>query len=376
MTLNGEAYNNELIENCGNYTLTITGTNGYTKTITFIIETVISNLTNGETYDEEVTPSFTKGTATLNGDVYTSGTTITTPGLNTLIITGENGYSVTYQFTINLGIENVAQGETYIGEVTPIISGGIITLNNQPYVSGTKIDVPGYYTITVLGADGYRNDIHFVVKPYEVNVVNGETYNHSVIPVVSNGSLTLNDAPYTSGTVINTSGEYTLVIIGENGYYESITFMLVTGANVEDGEHYNDPVTLKFVGIATLNGVDVLPDTIVEKVGNYQLVLIDGENTFMYNFVIEPDYSIFDGRITSCVIDFANCSVTLNGETVTNAVELTAVGNYTVVIEGENGYTKTINFAICSETNVENGGQYASGLVVNANGGSIELNGE
>lgn len=375
MTLNGEVYNNEPIENCGNYTLTITGTNGYIKTITFVIDTVISNLVNGETYEEEVTPTFTKGTATLNGEPYVSGTTIYTPGLNTLIITGEDGYSVTYQFTINLGVENVAQGETYIGEVTPIISGGIITLNDQPYVSGTTIDVPGYYTITVLGADGYRNDIHFVVKPYEVNVVNGETYNHSVIPVVSNGSLTLNDAPYTSGTVINTSGEYTLVIIGENGYYESITFTLVTGANVEDGAHYNDSVTLKFVGTATLNGVDVLPDTVIEKVGNYQLILVDGGNTFTYNFVIEPDYSIFDGRITSCVIDFVNCTVTLNGEAVTNAIELTEVGNYSLVVEGENGYTKTINFAICAETNVANGGQYASGLVVNANGGLIELNG-
>ena len=376
MTLNGVAWNNEPIENCGNYTLVITGTNGYRKTVTFVIETVVTDLTNGETYEEEVTPFFTKGTATLNGEPYESGTTIHTPGLNTLVITGENGYSVTYQFTINLGVKNVAQGETYIGEVTPIISGGIITLNDQPYVSGTKIDVPGYYTITILGADGYRNDIHFVVKPYEVNVVHGETYNHSVIPVVSNGSLTLNDAPYTSGTIINTSGEYTLVIIGENGYYESITFTLVTGANVEDGAHYNDPVTLKFVGTATLNGADVLPDTVIEKVGNYQLILVDGENTFTYNFVIEPDYSIFDGRITSCVIDFANCTVTLNDEAVTNAIELREVGNYILVVEGENGYTKTINFAICAETNVENGGQYASGLVVNANGGSIELNGE
>jgi hypothetical protein len=76
------------------------------------------------------------------------------------------------------------------------------------------------------------------------------------------------------------------------------------------------------------------------------------------------------------VIDFANCTVTLNGEAVTNAIELTEVGNYSLVVEGENGYTKTINFAICAKTNVENGGQYASGLVVNANGGSIELNGE
>lgn len=376
MTLNGVAYNNEPIENCGNYTLTITGTNGYSKTITFVIETVISDLTNGETYDEKVTPSFTKGTATLNGEEYISGAAIYTPGVNTLVITGENGYSVTYTFTIVLGIENIVDGETYIGEVTPIISGGTITLNGAPYVSGTKIDVPGNYTITVLGAAGYRKDIHFIVKPYEVNVVHGETYNHSVIPVVSNGSLTLNDVPYTSGTIINTSGEYTLVIIGENGYYESITFTLVTGANVEDGKHYNDAITLKFVGTATLNGVSVQPDAVIENVGNYELVLVDGENTYTYNFVIEPDYSIFDGRITSCIIDFDNCTVTLNGESVTEQITISEVGNYSITIEGENGYTKTIDFAICAEANVENGGEYAAGLVVNTIGGTIKLNGE
>lgn len=376
MTLNGEVYNNEPIENCGNYTLTITGTNGYSKTITFVIETVTSDLTNGETYDEEVTPLFTKGTATLNGEPYESGTTIYTPGLNTLVITGENGYSVTYQFTINLGVENVAQGETYIGEVTPIISGGIITLNNQTYVSGTKIDVPGYYTITVLGADGYRKDIHFIVKPYEVNVEHGKTYNHSVIPAVSNGTLTLNGAPYTSGCVLNASGEYTLIILGENGYYESIAFTLVTGANIEDGKHYNDAVTLKFVGTATLNGEPVLPDTVIEKVGNYELVLVDGESTYTYNFIIEPDYSIFDGRITSCIIDFDNCTVTLNGENVTEQITISEVGNYSITVEGENGYSKTIDFAICAEVNVANGGEYAAGLVVNAQGGTIKLNGE
>lgn len=376
MTLNGVAYNNEPIENCGNYTLTITGTNGYTKTITFVIETVISDLANGETYEKEVTPLFTKGTATLNGELYESGTTIYTPGLNTLVITGENGYSVTYQFTINLGVENVAQGETYIGEVTPIISGGIITLNNQAYLSGTKIGVPGYYTITVLGADGYRKDIHFIVKPYEVNVEHGATYNHSVVPAVSNGTLTLNGNPYISGTVLNTSGEYTLVIVGENGYYESITFTLVTGANVEDGKHYNEAITLKFVGTATLNGEPVQPDTVIEKVGNYELVLTDGESTYTYNFVIEPDYSIFDERITSCIIDFDNCTVTLNGENVTEQITISEVGNYSITVEGENGYSKTIDFAICAEVNVVNGGEYAAGLVLNAIGGTIKLNGE
>ena len=375
MTLNGIEYNNEPIENCGNYTLTVTGTNGYVKNINFVIETVISDLINGETYNEEVTPSFTKGSASLNGEEYISGTTIYTPGVNTLVITGENGYSVTYTFTIVLGIENVEDGETYIGELTPIISGGVITLNGAPYTSGTKIDVPGNYTITVLGATGYRRDIHFIVKPYEVNVENGKVYNHSVIPTVSNGTLTLNGETYVSGSVLNVSGDYTLVIVGENGYYESIAFTLVTGANVEDGKHYNDSVILKFVGTATLNGEPVLPDTVIEKVGNYELVLTDGENIYTYNFVIEPDYSIFDGRITSCIIDFKNCTTTLNDENVTERITISEVGNYSITVVGENGYSKTIDFAICAEVNVENGGKYVAGLELNVVGGTIKLNG-
>ncbi len=376
MTLNGVAYHNEPIENCGNYALVITGTNGYQKTVNFVVETVVSDLVDGGIYEKEVTPTFTKGSATLNGEAYESGTLITTPGRNALVITGENGYSVTYQFTVNLSVENVEQGKTYIGEVTPVISGGIITLNGQPFVSGTTIDIPGYYAITVLGADGFREDIHFVVRPHEVNVVQGGSYNQSIIPAVSNGTLVLNNNPYTSGTVINTSGEYTLTIIGENGYYETITFTLVTGANIENGAHYNDLVILKFVGTATLNGVEVLPDTVIEKVGNYQLVLTDGDSTFTYNFVIEPDYSIFDGRLTECVIDFQNCSLTLNGENVSGEITLSKVGDYVLTVDGENGYTKTVRFSICATVNVENGGKYASGTAVNAIGGIIELNGQ
>ncbi len=376
MTLNGVEYQNEPIENCGNYALVITGTNGYSKTISFVIATVVSDLADEGTYDGSVTPSFTKGKATLNGEEYISGTPVTTPGMNTLIITGENDYSLTYTFTVNLKVENVSGGETYIGEVTPVISGGTITLNGVPYTSGTKIDIPGYYTITVLGAADFKKDIHFIVKPSEVNVEQGATYHRSVIPAVSKGTLTLNDEPYISGSVLNKSGKYTLVILGENGYLESITFTLVAGANVEEGMHYHEAVTLQFVGTATLNEEPVDPETVLEKVGNYQLKLVDGESTFTYNFVIEPDYSIFEDRITSCVIDFENCTLKLDGEAIENAVEVTEVGNYTLTVEGENGYTKTIAFAICAQTNVEEGGEYASGYTVNAVGGTITLDGE
>lgn len=376
MTLNGAEYNGEPIENCGNYTLVISGAGGYKETLVFVIETAVTGLTNGETYDEKITPSFTKGTATLNGEPYVSGTTVYTPGLNTLKIMGEKGYSVTYTFTVILKTENITSGETYTGEVTPIISGGNITLNNKPYVSGTKIDIPGYYTITVVGAGGFKQEFHFIVKPYEVNVAHGATYGHSVVPAVSGGNLTLNGQPYISGSVINASGNYTLVIIGENGYYESISFTLSAGASVEDGAVYNQSVRLNFVGTATLNGEEVLTDTVIEKVGSYQLILTDGESVTTYNFTVEPDYSVFDGRPTSCVIDFTNCTVTLNGESVTLPVTVDKVGDYVLTVEGEGGYSESVSFSVYAEVSVENGGEYPIGTAVNAAGGTATLNGE
>jgi len=379
MTLNGVPYNNEPIENCGNYTLVINGVGGYQKTLNFVIETVISDLVDGERYEGQVTPSFTKGTATLNGEEYISGTTIYTPGVNTLIITGENEYSVTYTFTVVLIVDNVVSGETYIGEVTPVISGGAITLNGEEFVSGTKIDVPGNYTVTVNGAAGYCRSISFVVKPYEIGVEMGGVYNHAVIPAVSNGTMTLNGEEYASGSVINVSGEYTLLIIGEGGYYETICFTLISGANVEDGESYDHPITLEFIGVAELNGEVVLPDTVIDKIGNYTLILTDGETVITYNFVIEPDYSVFDGRIHSATVDMGDVvasSVILNGSALTEAITVTEVGAYSLTVDGVNGYSKTVDFVIAAEMNVVDGGEYASGLVLNANGGNITLDGE
>ena len=102
MTLNGVEYNNEPITNCGYYTLVINGTNGYQKTLNFTIDTIVDGVENNGIYEGSVTPTFTKGTATLNGEPYTSGETITTPGVHNLVITGENGYSISLSFEVVL----------------------------------------------------------------------------------------------------------------------------------------------------------------------------------------------------------------------------------------------------------------------------------
>lgn len=374
MTLNGEVYNNEPIENCGNYELVINGVGGYIKTLNFVVETVVEGLEDEGTYIASVTPTFTKGSATLNGEEYLSGTTITTPGYNTLIITGEDGYSVEYNFTINETIEGVENSSVYFGSVTPVVSGGTLKLNGDDYTSNTIIDVPGNYTLEINGADNYYKKLVFIVRPESVNVVNGQTYTHSVIPAVSKGELTLNGEEYISGTVLNVSGDYKLQIIGENGYLETINFTLKTGANTEDGTIYINEHTLHFIGEATLNGEVVLPGTLLNEVGNYYLELVDGSNTYTYNFVIEPDYSIFVNEIINeFTLEYINANVKLNEESYTSNTLVSEVGKYVLKVDGVNGYSKTFNFDINAYSNIKNNDEFIDSVEVEVIGGSVKI---
>lgn len=377
MTLNGESYDNEPITNCGNYELIITGTGGYSKTLTFVIETIVEGIEDEGVYETSVTPTFTKGSATLNGVTFISGTEITMPGYNTLVITGEDSYSVKYNFTINETIEGVENSSVYIGSVEPIISGGILKLNGEEYISGTTIDIPGNYILEIHGADEYYKKIIFIVRPEKVNVVNCETYNHSVIPAVSKGTLTLNGEPYVSGTLLNQSGNYTLQIVGANGYLEIINFTLKAGANVEDGASYVDEITLHFVGKATLNGGSVEAGTTINEVGNYHLVLTDGENTYSSTFSIEPNYSVFeDDIVEEFSFRYLNAEVQLNSEQYISGTTITEVGNYTLAVTGVSGYSKIIKFSIDPYCNIINGDEFENCVVVEVSSGTIKLNGQ
>lgn len=377
MTLNGVAYNNEQISNCGNYELVINGSGGYSKTINFVIEAIVENLIDEGIYDESVTPTFNKGEALLNGNPYISGTKISTPGYNTLLINGEGGYILEFNFTINEKIEGVENSQIYRGSVTPKISGGILKLNGNDYISETIIDVPGNYTLEIFGASDYVKKIIFVVRPEQVNVSNESVYNHSVIPAISKGTLKLNGNDYVSGTVVNKSGDYTLQIIGEAGYLETINFTLKTGANVEDGKSYVDQLTLHFVGEGTLNDEAIIAGTLLNKIGNYTLKLIDGENTYTYNFKIEPDYSIFESEIIkNFEFTYSNAEVLLNNELYLSGTKMSEVGNYTLKVLGINGYINSIDFAIHPSVNVEDGIEYTTSKFLIINGGKATLNGK
>ncbi len=128
----------------------------------------VTGVENNKVYSNPVTPIITAGeemtlTITLNGEEFVSGTEISEPGDYELVIVSESekGETITetYSFTISLypqiqviGVED--KGE-FINLVTPVITTADandtveITLNGAPYTSGTEITEPGVYTLEV-----------------------------------------------------------------------------------------------------------------------------------------------------------------------------------------------------------------------------------
>lgn len=103
-----------VITNEGTHVLEVTDNAGNVATINFEIDKTsptVSNVTNGATYDANgVAPTFTEGTATLNGATYTSGTAITSDGNHELIVTDDAGNNTTVNFTIDAVLPTATKG--------------------------------------------------------------------------------------------------------------------------------------------------------------------------------------------------------------------------------------------------------------------------
>ncbi|RXZ82083.1 hypothetical protein EBB07_12190 [Paenibacillaceae bacterium] len=104
-TLNGAAFTSGMqVALDGMYTLVVTDAAGNVTTVSFTIDTVapiITGVTNGESYKEQVTINFNKGTATLNGAAFANGTEIDQDGLYTLVVTDAAGNETIINFQID-----------------------------------------------------------------------------------------------------------------------------------------------------------------------------------------------------------------------------------------------------------------------------------
>ncbi|MFC5452109.1 autotransporter outer membrane beta-barrel domain-containing protein [Paenibacillus aestuarii] len=146
----------------GLFTFTFTDAAGNVGSVTAVVNNidktapVISGVVNGQTYTAAVAPTFNEGTATLNGQPFVSGTTISTNGSYTLSVIDEAGNATSVQFTVNLtvvaneiifsSLTPVAQGLNQfkiVASYTVIYSNGTTKTVNNATLSGGNVSNPG-----------------------------------------------------------------------------------------------------------------------------------------------------------------------------------------------------------------------------------------
>jgi hypothetical protein len=390
LTLNDQPYTSGTeITDPGVYTLVIEGINGYSQTISFTIELIKGGVSNGSTSSSPVTPTFSGGTAELNGQPFLSGTTITDVGIYELEITGVNNFVDTTTFTIAPVVTGLQNGLNYEGSVTPVITGSGMTieLNGNSYQSGTEITDPGVYTLVIEGLNAFEARYTFTISLQIANISNQAVYSDSVTPTFSGGTAELNGQPFLSGTTITDVGIYELEITGVNDFVSKTTFTIapvVTGL-AENGI-YMAEADINIVGAGmtvTLNG-SPFENGIVNEPGIHELT-IEGKGGYrqVYSFTIQVIVSgVLSGERyinQSPTIRFTGGTATLNGVAISSEYAVTEVGHYRLLIERRNQEPYELTFSILPEiSRLANDRTYSGSITptINGKGMTVTLNGQ
>ena len=208
------------------------GTNGYTNTYSFVKE-YVSNISEGDEFNCQTTITINNSVLYVDGIEIDNNTIINEIGYHTLTITGENGYSKTINFTIlpNYSYLNYLDSDEYvvsfsINDINSNLCSESVYQNlyidSISYTNGSLYNEVGNHTFTIVGSNGYTYTYEFTVNAYTSVSDNGE-YNTKIIINSLNANMTLDGSEITEDTVVS-NGTHTLVITGSNGYSVTITF--------------------------------------------------------------------------------------------------------------------------------------------------------
>ncbi|WNB92511.1 Ig-like domain-containing protein [Bacillus sp. NEB1478] len=290
ITLDGTAFvSGSKVAKEGQHIIIVTDKAGNQTTLTFTIDKTaptVSGVTNNSSYNKDVTLTFNDGTATLNGNAFTSGTSVTNEGIYKLIVTDKAGNQATINFTIDKTVPLVSGVENegvYNKEVTITFNEGNAKLNGTEFKSGSIVKTEGTYNLVVKDAAGNQTSVSFVIDksaPTVSGVTNNASYNKDVTVTFNEGTALLNGVSINSGTIVKSPGLYTLVVTDAAGNKTEIKFTIdktspkVTG--VVNNAYYNKDVTISFnEGSALLNGISIKSGTIVKTAGTYTVAVTD-----------------------------------------------------------------------------------------------------
>jgi len=202
-------------------------------------------------YEESFTLDFINE-GTLNGSIVSNGMSINYPG-NYVFIYNEQ----IYNFTVNPLITGIEHLSVYDDEVVIEVSAGNSILNNEIYLSGTPIVIPGNYVFEVTGHNDYSRVIEFTITPNVEGVINGHVYNDE-LTISFDGEGFLNNNYVTSPLVVSDNGEYNLRISGVNGYSETYEFSIVALESGFDITDFIKNIDIFILGIVIIGGVIIL----------------------------------------------------------------------------------------------------------------------
>ncbi|MHB8873510.1 MAG: Ig-like domain-containing protein [Myxococcaceae bacterium] len=215
----------------------------------------LGGVTDGSFVRFDATPTFScqdvnpdSCSATLNGLPFTSGTVVSVEATYDLVVTATdkagNTATQTARFTLDktppaITVGGVSNG-SFAGDDTPTFScqdanpgSCSATLNGQPFTSGALVSAEGDYTLEVTAADKAGNTasrtVTFTIDktPPVITVTGvsgGVEYDDAVIPVITAAdphlaqlTVTLNGAPFVSGTPVEDDGVYVLYARAHDG---------------------------------------------------------------------------------------------------------------------------------------------------------------
>lgn len=260
---------------------------------------VIENVVDESYNNTDITPTFNEGTATLNGNVFMSGTLITSEGTYVLIVTDQGGNVTNITFTIDKTvpiITGVSESLITNMDLNPTYNEGTAMLNGVTYVLGTTISTEDTYTLIVTDLAGNETTVSFTIDktaPLVTGVDNSQITNEDLEIAFNEGIATLNGSTFASGSTISDEGIYTLAVTDSAGNETSISFEIDKTAPLVNG--VLDGATLKGVaeitfneGTATLNGVEITSPYTTTKAGEYELIITDEVgNANTINFTVE-----------------------------------------------------------------------------------------
>ena len=289
----------------------------------------ITGLPEGGHDPHEVTPVITvsddqqplpMAVISLNGDAFTSGTTVTEEDHYLLIAdVVDNGGRQAHaeaRFTIDrsapsVAVTNIAEGQQFQDAITPVIIvedlsqfTTTLTLDGMPYVVGNAIEEYGNHVLTIMAKDvhGFQSVLarNFTIAiPAPELLISGVSdglISPSALTITiqaNHGTLTalLDGLPFQSGTTLDSDDDYLLEVTleGDDGttLNEQYQFAVDTLApeilvsGVADGAAYTDPVLPEIShqdahpGSLTiqLNGQPFTPGTEISEDGDYLLAV-------------------------------------------------------------------------------------------------------